>query len=197
MPRRYDRAGTSKLLLDAAIDEFADMGMHGARVDRIAENAGTNKSGIYSYFGSKEDFFAATIEAVMTRMAEEVPINAVPLDGDDLPGYAVQLFDHVCDHPEVVRLFEHEASHYADDLTAVPAFAARADAHGARVRTIGEVTGDDVDPESLLMSVIAMAHWFVAAPQVVRMIYGPDHDEARRRYREHVRAMVTAVLAGP
>lgn len=193
MPRRYDRAETSRLLLDAAVEEFSGMGIHGARIDRIAQNAGTNKSGIYTYFGNKEEFFAATIDRVMADMAAAVPISAVPISAEDLPGYAGDLFDYVCAHPEVVRLFEHEATHYADNVVAVPNYAARAASHADRVAVIAAATNSEGDAQSLLMSIIAMSYWFVAAPQVVSMIYGSDHEQARLRYREHIVRTVAAV----
>jgi AcrR family transcriptional regulator len=44
-------------LLDAAFEEFAQHGLAGARVDRIAEAAQANKGLIYVYYGNKEQLF--------------------------------------------------------------------------------------------------------------------------------------------
>ncbi|HEY3483203.1 MAG TPA: TetR family transcriptional regulator, partial [Streptomyces sp.] len=49
-----DAAETKRRLLAAATEEFAERGIAGARVDRIAAAAGCNKAMIYSYFGSKD-----------------------------------------------------------------------------------------------------------------------------------------------
>jgi len=49
-------------ILDAATAEFARNGLGGARVDRIAAAAGTNKRMLYYYFGSKEKLFLAVLE---------------------------------------------------------------------------------------------------------------------------------------
>lgn len=128
-------------------------------------------------------------------MANAVPISAVPISADDLPGFAVRLFDYVCAHSEAVRLFEHEATRYAEDPTAVPNFAARAASHAEHAEhadVIADATRGVRDAQSLLMSIIAMAYWFVAAPQVVAMIYGADHESARLRYREHIMGLVAA-----
>jgi AcrR family transcriptional regulator len=50
----YDRAQTTRRIFNAAVVEFAAEGIAGARVDRIAANADSNKALIYSYFGNKD-----------------------------------------------------------------------------------------------------------------------------------------------
>lgn len=97
MPR--DSADTRQRLLDAAAAEFATFGIAGARVDRIAEQAGANKSLIYTYFGNKEQLFDAVFGALVVDTVEDVPIDA-----SDLGGYAGRLFDRQLRHPEVLRL---------------------------------------------------------------------------------------------
>lgn len=94
-----DAAETRKRLLEAAVVEFATYGIAGARVDRVAEQAGANKSLIYTYFGNKEALFDAVFEALVVSTVEELP-----LDPDDLPGYAAAMFDRYQDKPEILRL---------------------------------------------------------------------------------------------
>ena len=53
---------TRDKILDTARDEFAQSGLDGARVDRIAERAGVNKAMIYYHFKSKEDLYQVVIE---------------------------------------------------------------------------------------------------------------------------------------
>jgi AcrR family transcriptional regulator len=86
-------------LLNAATTEFAAVGLAGARVDRIADTAGVNKSQLYYYFKSKDGLFDAVL-----RDNVEALLDAVPLDGEDLPGYAVQLYDYYIERPELLRL---------------------------------------------------------------------------------------------
>ena len=54
--------GSAQVILDAARDEFAEFGLAGARVDRIAERSGINKAMIYYHFGSKEKLYQAVID---------------------------------------------------------------------------------------------------------------------------------------
>lgn len=50
-------------ILDAAIAEFGEKGLAGARVDEIADATRTSKRMIYYYFGSKEGMYLAALEA--------------------------------------------------------------------------------------------------------------------------------------
>ena len=89
---------TRRRLLDAAAAEFAQHGMAGARVDRIADAARSNKAQLYAYFRSKEGLFDAVFAEHVDRIVEAVPLE------DDLPAYAVRLYDSYLASPEVVRL---------------------------------------------------------------------------------------------
>jgi AcrR family transcriptional regulator len=97
MPR--DAEDTKRRLLEAAAAEFAERGIAGARVDRIAAAASANKALIYSYFGNKEDLFGAVFDALVVDTVQDVPI-----DPDDLPGYAARLFDRTQQQPYALRL---------------------------------------------------------------------------------------------
>lgn len=181
MARRYDSAESAKLLLEAAGVEFALKGIGGARVDKIADRAGVNKASIYTYFGNKEDLFAAVLRGRLGELAREVVVRS-----EDVPAYVGELFDFLCEHAEVVRLYEHEAMHYAAEDA--PDFASRETYHQDRVALVREAAqGEDPDAESIFLSLIAMAYWFIAAPQVVRMVYGPlDDAEVKKRYRAQI-----------
>ncbi|AJT41603.1 TetR family transcriptional regulator [Psychromicrobium lacuslunae] len=94
-----DAQATKQRLLEAATKEFAERGIAGARVDRIAAIAGSNKAQIYTYFGSKDALFDAVFDEMVIATVEEVPITA-----EDLAGYAAKLFDYALAHPEQFRI---------------------------------------------------------------------------------------------
>ncbi len=75
-------------LLLAARDEFAASGLVGGKVERIAAAASSNKAQVFHYFGSKEGLFDALVEQTVAETFERVP-----LDTDDLPGFAGRLHD--------------------------------------------------------------------------------------------------------
>ncbi len=57
-------------ILDAAAEEFAEHGLAGARVDRIAERAGVNKALIYYHFNSKDNLYKEIIKNRITVAAD-------------------------------------------------------------------------------------------------------------------------------
>ncbi|MFD1736304.1 TetR/AcrR family transcriptional regulator [Bacillus salitolerans] len=56
-------------ILETALIEFADKGYEGARVDRIAIEAGVNKALIYYHFKSKEELYVSTINYLFKKAA--------------------------------------------------------------------------------------------------------------------------------
>ena len=56
------RSRTRQRLLDAALDVFAEHGVHLATVEQITENAGFTRGAFYSNFTTKEELFFALME---------------------------------------------------------------------------------------------------------------------------------------
>lgn len=94
-----DATDTKRRILVAARAEFAQFGLAGARVDRIAKTGRVNKRSIYVHFGPKDQLFDLVVATALTEMAEEVPFTA-----EDLPSYAGALFDYLSARPEILRL---------------------------------------------------------------------------------------------
>ena len=114
-----DAQATRQRLLDAAQKEFAARGIAGARVDRIAQAAESNKAQIYHYFGSKDGLF----DAVFDRIVNDT-VTDTPIDPTNLPEYAGRLFDRYQKHPEVQRLatwYRLERADGADPIEAIVA----------------------------------------------------------------------------
>jgi len=190
----YDRAETTRRIFDAAVTEFAAAGIAGARVDRIAQAADSNKALIYSYFGNKEQLFAAVLEARLTALSE-----AVAVEPQHVPRYVGDLFDFMTSHPDVLRLVQHETCHYA--LGEEPHREAREDHYREKVAAVeaaqraGAVDAQ-LNPRFVVLSLIGMVSWFVAAPQITRMVLATDvTDATRARYKEHLVLMATRMLA--
>jgi AcrR family transcriptional regulator len=99
LPTTPRGTATSRRILDAAAAEFAERGIAGARIDRIVATARTNKAQLYGYFGSKDGLFDAVIADRADRL-----VSAIPVDAEDLPGWAVAMYDENLRHPELVRL---------------------------------------------------------------------------------------------
>jgi AcrR family transcriptional regulator len=181
-----DSTDTRRRLLDAAFVEFAEHGLAGARVDRIAELARANKRLIYAYYGNKEELF----DTVMVRSLG-VLTDAVPFSADDLPGYAGALFDHMIAHPAMVRLTmwkllerpnvsPEETEAYRPKVTAI-----------ADAQADGRLVPED-DPVDLMMLVIGLvASWFTSSPALHALADGGRTEP--ERVPKHRAAMVRAV----
>ncbi|VCY50743.1 HTH-type transcriptional repressor AcnR [Escherichia coli] len=68
-----------KLLL-CAVNEFAEYGYEGARVDNIVKAAGCSKQTVYHHFGNKENLFIEVLE-----YTERYSTKEKALDFSDLP----------------------------------------------------------------------------------------------------------------
>jgi AcrR family transcriptional regulator len=53
---------TRDIILASAIEEFGELGFHGARIDSIASRSGLNKAMIYYHYKNKEELYAAIFE---------------------------------------------------------------------------------------------------------------------------------------
>jgi AcrR family transcriptional regulator len=92
---------TRERILAAAKKEFAEHGLAGARINRIAAEANASKERLYAYFPSKESLFAAVIE----RLVVDVSGDTAAADGD-MAAYVGLLFDHYVRHPANARLHD-------------------------------------------------------------------------------------------
>src|SRR5208282_1818688 len=71
-------------ILRAAVAEFAEYGIDGARTDRIARAAGVNKALLYYYFKDKGALYEAVLDDVFGGLREQV----VPVLESSLPPQA-------------------------------------------------------------------------------------------------------------
>lgn len=182
---KYDRAETTSRIFRAAVEEFSTHGISGARMDRIAANADSSKALIYSYFGDKEALFAAVLRARMTELAE-----AVVLRPERVGDFVGDLFDFMTANPDVLRLVSQEALHV--DPGAVPDFEERRDHYAEKSRAVAQAQRDGIvdptlTPAFVVLSLMGLVSWFVAAPQITRLVLDEaDSADLRCRYREHL-----------
>ncbi|BCJ36826.1 TetR family transcriptional regulator [Actinocatenispora thailandica] len=187
----WDTARTRQLLLDAAVQEYAQYGPVGARMDRIASSAGVNKERIYQYFGNKEQFFGVVLDQELGRLAAAVPLTAEL--ADDLGEYAGRVYDYHAEHPHLVRLMQWEGLQTGDEP--VPAEADRTRYYAGKVTALAQAQARGTiaageDPAYLLYAVVALTVWWFSVPQIVRMMTaGSDTDSPADR-----RAALTALV---
>lgn len=86
-------------ILAAARAEFAEYGLAGARIDRIAKTANASKERLYAHFGDKEALFRLV---VATDGAEFM--QALTLRPDAVPEFVGDVFDLARQRPQHLRM---------------------------------------------------------------------------------------------
>lgn len=91
LSRAQRKEMTRELLLDAAIDVFAEKGYHGASLDDVADAAGFTKGAVYSNFTRKSDLFGALLERETTRHDQALRQTVEAVSLELLPDVAAEL----------------------------------------------------------------------------------------------------------
>lgn len=172
-----DAEATKARLLAAATAEFAEHGIAGARIDRVAKAARANKAQIYHYFGSKEALF----DAVFGGLAQ-ASIASDYFDAGDLPETACRIFDQLEASPQVARLalwYRLERSGSPDAIDALAAANAAKIDKIAAAQAAGSVSSA-FPPDVLLGLLITLASaWASLPPEFGDPLAA--HDTAARR----------------
>src|ERR1700761_5741079 len=98
--RRQPEASRNAILR-AALAEFAQEGLAGARVDAIAEAAGVNKALLYYYFRDKDTLYEATLDSFFAPLHERMVIvwQQPGSAGERFLRYIRQHFDSIAESP--------------------------------------------------------------------------------------------------
>ncbi|MFG1925638.1 TetR family transcriptional regulator [Cryptosporangium sp. NPDC048952] len=185
-----DVESTKKRLRDAARQEFAEHGLHGTTVERIAARAKANKERLYSYFGDKNALFTSILIEELEKVAEAVPVRVERTE--DFGELAGRTFDYLRTHPEVQRLLMWEAladtGEVADELNRRVHYRSKVEALEAAQRD--GLLDDTISANHLQFLLLALANWWFAAPQIARMLTegSIDEDEWAGRRRAVVEA---------
>ncbi|TQN30658.1 TetR family transcriptional regulator [Haloactinospora alba] len=188
-----DASATRRKLLEAGRGEFAESGIAGARIDRIAERAGVNKERVYGHFGSKEKLFQAVLDAAKAEHSA-----SLPTPGEDIGEWVGRVYDAQRNNPTMLRLMMWESLYYGTGPA--PDEEQRADHYADKIVAVARTLG--IEPDSTaartVLSLLGLAAWSQAMPQSARLLLGPDaHTErGRAEMREHVVRMARAAVRG-
>ena len=185
----WDTERTKRLLLDAATAEFAEHGLAGARIDRIAATAGVNKERIYQYFGKKDDLFAAVLGARLRASMDDVPMRGT---GPDAAGdYAGRLFDHHLADGVIPRLVFWEG---LERGAATAADAARVSYHEEKVARFQELLPglDRAAAGELLLTIVSLVNAWPVLGHLDGFLVGTGPERVAQR-RAVIVESVTAI----
>ncbi|GGA41977.1 TetR/AcrR family transcriptional regulator [Pelagibacterium lentulum] len=201
-PALRDPLRTQAAILDAATVEFAEKGIGGARVDAIAERAGTNKRMLYHYFGDKEGLYVAVLEqayrAIRTAekdldIAHKSPVEAL----SELSRFTWRYF---LDHPEFISLLNTENLHRASHLKGSRPILEMHSNFVTELKSVLEegarqgIFRAGIDPINVYISIAALGYFYLSNRHTLSAIFDRDlEDKARlEQWESHIVATILA-----
>jgi TetR/AcrR family transcriptional regulator len=194
---------TRRRILAAAEEEFARMGLHGARVDEIAHRAEVNKRMLYAYFGNKEQLYAAVLTRVYGRMAQtERSWITLDLPAEETLCEVIRLyFDFLAGDPSFVRMLLWENLNGAACIRATDAGSLKAPALKALTDTVERgiregVFREDIDPGSTAQSVNMCCFSYFSNIHTMSHLMARDLTDpaAIAAYSRHITEMILRFL---
>ena len=178
-------------ILEAAKQEFAAHGLAGARVDRIAANAGANKRMLYYHVGNKENLYLAVLEGAYEKIRSEE--RGLDLEHLDPPEAIERLIDFTWNYflrnPEFLALLNTENLAKARHLKRSTKVKSMHSPFVEMIRTVvtrGVESGDfrvAVDPVQLYISIAALCFFYLSNSATLSVIFGRDLLKKRREGR--------------
>jgi AcrR family transcriptional regulator len=195
-PRQRDADRSQLAILAAARNEFAEHGLAGARMERIAERAELDKRLIYYYFENKDSLFRAVLEETYLdiRAAErQLRLTDLP------PAQALRTlteftWNYYLEHPEFLTLLNSANLHRARHLQG----SKRArELNSPLIRTLGEVLErgradgvfrGGVDPMQLYISIAGLSYFYLGNTHTLSAIFGRNllSPKARNERLSHI-----------
>jgi len=125
--RRERQARTRAALLRAASHSISEHGLHGASIDRIAEQAGYTKGAFYANFTSKEELFLVMLDEKFNQELERMKavMTGMGEPAEEARRAAEEFLVNMDRDPEWPRLYQEFAAHAARDEAFRIEFAAR------------------------------------------------------------------------
>jgi AcrR family transcriptional regulator len=202
--RLRDADRSQSTILAAARDEFAEFGLGGARMDRIAERAGLNKRLIYYYFEDKEKLFQAVLEqAYRDIRAEEAKLHLADLQPQEAVRRLVEFtWNYYLAHPEFMTLLNsanlHKARHLQESQRA-------RELNSPLIETLAKVLErgrregtfrGGVDPVQLYVSIAGMSYFYLSNNHTLSAIFGRDllAPKARSERLSHMSDVILGYL---
>lgn len=200
--RTRDAGRSKREILQAARDEFAQYGLGGARVDRIAEKACVNKRMLYYYFSNKEALFLAVLEAAYDQIRDsekQLHLDAIePVEA--IRRLVAFTWDYHFRHPEFMSLLNSENLHKARHLKESSRVRSMHSPFVAMIGTIlqrGQEAGvfrAGVDPMQLYISIAGLTYFYLSNNYTLSAIF--DRNLRAPRARAERLAHMTDMVLG-
>lgn len=188
-------ADTRAKILDAAVQEFSQNGLAGARTEKIAAVAGVNKALLYYHFDSKENLYRAALEMIATK-ARDQSLSVFLREasaGERVLRSALSHFDRIIAQTEFQSLLQqemmrlHKGESAEMEMLMKRVFAPLITMYQSMVRE-GIASGEliDVDWMQIHLSTLGSNVFYFLSSQIWRMVlphdpFAPEVLAERRR----------------
>lgn len=173
------RGELREVILDAAIAEFAELGLRGASTQGIANRAGISKNKLHYYIDSKEELYQESLSQIIAVWADL--FDGISLEQGPnafLSDYIARKVGFSLDHPAEVKMFTGEVmrgapmlrDHWAGSREVTRRAACRIEAW------VAEGLIRPVDPMMLQFHIWAMTEAYAVLGTEVRFMLGVESD---------------------
>jgi AcrR family transcriptional regulator len=196
-----DAEASRTAILQAALNEFSSAGYDGARIDRIALEAGVSKPLLYDYFGDKEELYAAALrEAYVQIRSGELALDLEALDpAEAIRELCLFTMDHFRTNPWFITMLNTENLRHGATISRLEG---RREVQSQLLLKLGRVLErgvaegrfrDDVEPVRLYVHIASLCYFPVSNRYTLAAVFGVDFDAETLRF--HARQAADIVLA--
>ena len=169
-------------ILNAAVHEFAQEGVAGARTDAIARSAGVNKALLYYYFKDKEAMYRAVLDQVFggVRAAIHNALSQELSPREKLASYVCAHFDYIASNPLYPRIVQAEFLRAGRDPSRLQRIAKEyfrpVFLEISALLQAGAKSGDfrPVDPLHFIPSMISVIVFYFNTAPIMKLMTGSD-----------------------
>lgn len=189
-------------IIKAAMAEFAQNGLSGAKIDDISARTSTSKRMIYYYFEDKEALYLRALEAAYAKVRqgeEKLDLDGLP-PAEALERLVAFTFDHHRKNPDFIRMVMIENVHHAAFLNASKLIRGLNKKAVARLETLiarGQASGDfrdDIDPVELHWQISALSVFNVSNKPTFSSLFGKSI--YTRQGQDRLRARAVSMVLG-
>jgi AcrR family transcriptional regulator len=202
-PAVRDAAATKQRILRASRAEFARHGYSGARVDRIAQAARTNKRMLYYHVGNKDALYLEALEAAYADIrAAEQKLRLEQMEPLDAIERLVRFtWGYFLANPEFIALLNTENLHKARHIKRsrhIGRMNSPVVATVARILDEGVKRGlirAGIDPLQLYISIASLCYFYLSNLHTLTVVFDGGLKE-QRALDARVAHVVDLVLSG-
>ena len=180
---------TEVLILEAARKIFMKKGMHGARMQEIADEAGINKALLHYYYRNKQQLFMKIFKETFFKFFPEV---LVVLDSKESFEEKIKLFigayiDMLIDNPFIPVFIINEIHNTPDILSDMAGKMSKLTESAFFVQLNEKIKAGEIKPIKpihLLINMLSLSVFpFVASP-MIRGVFSMTDEDMRQFYEE-------------